>query len=117
MYFPNRISISKNAANKFQTIKKNTGLTPNILSRVAIMLAINSKANVSPVSMEENSGQELSKDVLFGEHVDAYEILVRQYLHDKECELPVGNAISALVEMGAHKMGHVRSLEQLVDIK
>lgn len=112
MYFPNRISISKNATNKFQTIKKNTGLTPNILSRVAIMLAINSKADLTPIGKEESAGQELSKDILFGDHIDSYEILIRQYLHDQESNISVGVALSALVEAGVHKMGHIRSLEE-----
>jgi len=117
MYFPNRLSISKNAATKFQTIKNHTGLTPNILARIAIMLAINSKAVISPTCLEDGSGKELSKDVLFGDHIDTYEILIRQYLHDMKCDFSVGHAISALVEVGVHKMGHVRSLDELASLK
>ena len=116
MFLPNRIQLSKNSTNKLQVIKNQTGVTPNILSRIAIMLAINSNDDISNAGVDDVSGQVLNKDVLFGDHIDAYEVLIKQYIHNNRIDIPVNIVISSLVEIGVHKMGHVRSLEQLCSL-
>jgi len=113
MFLPNRIKLSKKSTNKLQLIKNQTGVTPNISSRIAIMLAINSNDDIAVAGVEAADGQELNKDILFGDYIDIYEILIRQYMHDHELDIPVSKLIASLIELGVHKMGHVRSLEQL----
>ena len=50
---PNRIKLSKNATDKLRYLKSKTGLTPNILSRIAIMLTIREGSDLSiSVSVE-----------------------------------------------------------------
>ena len=118
MKIPNRVTLTKTSTNKLQTIKNRTGITPNISSRIAIMLAINSNddLSVAGAGTGDAKGQILDKDTLFGDHIDVYEIIIRQYINDNEIELPISAVITSLVEVGIHKMGHVRSLEQLCSL-
>ena len=114
---PNRIKLSKKATDKLRFLKTKTGLTPNILSRIAIMLAIREGGDLSNAGVGNmEGGQELNDTTLFGEHIYLYDILINQYIYDKQLNLTVGETIVALVEIGIFKMGHIRELEQLCDL-
>jgi DNA sulfur modification protein DndE len=111
---PNRIKLSKNATDKLRYLKSKTGLTPNILSRVAIMLAIRDGTDLSNSTVSDmEGGQELNDTTLFGEHIYLYDILINQYIHDKQLKLTVGETIVAMVEIGVYKMGHIKQIEEL----
>lgn len=111
---PNRIKLSKNATDKLRYLKTKTGLTPNILSRVAIMLAIRDGTDLSNSRVSDmEGGQELNDTTLFGEHIYLYDILINQYIHDKQLKLTVGETIVAMVEIGVYKMGHIKQIEEL----
>jgi DNA sulfur modification protein DndE len=111
---PNRIKISKKATDKLRFLKMKTGLTPNILSRIAIMLAIKEGSDLSNAGVSNlEGGQELNDTTLFGEYIYVYDILINQYIYDKKLDLNVGETIVAMIEIGVHKMGHVKQLEQL----
>jgi DNA sulfur modification protein DndE len=114
---PNRIKLSKKATDKLRYLKSQTGLTPNILSRIAIMLAIEEGSDLSNAGVGNmDGGQELNDTTLFGEHIAVYDVLINQYIHDKKLELSVGETIVAMIEIGIKKMGHIRQLEQLCDL-
>ena len=114
---PNRIKLSKKATDKLRFLKTKTGLTPNILSRIAIMLAIREGGDLSNAGVGNmEGGQELNDTTLFGEHIYLYDILINQYIYDKQLDLSVGETIVAMVEVGVFKMGHIRHLEELCDL-
>ncbi len=114
---PNRIKLSKNATDKLRYLKSKTGLTPNILSRIAIMLTIREGSDLSNSGVGDmDGGQELNDTTLFGEYIYFYDVLINQYIHDKKIELSVSETIVAMVEIGVYKMGHIRKLEQLCDL-
>jgi DNA sulfur modification protein DndE len=114
---PNRIKLSKNATDKLRYLKSKTGLTPNILSRIAIMLTIREGSDLSNSGVGDmDGGQELNDTTLFGEYIYFYDILINQYIHDKKIELSVAETIVAMVEIGVYKMGHIRQLEHLCDL-
>lgn len=114
---PNRVKLSKNATGKLRYLKSQTGLTPNILSRIAIMLAIREGSDLSNAGIGEmDGGQELNDTTLFGEHVQIYDILINQYIHDNKIKINISEAIVALIEIGVHKMGHIKSLAQLCEL-
>lgn len=94
-------------------LKMRTGLTPNILARIAIMLAIKESSDLLNAGVADSDGQELHKSVLFGEHVDVYDVLICQYIHDNNIDVPLHQAIAALVEIGIHKMGHIKKVEDV----
>lgn len=114
---PNRIKLSKKATDKLRYLKIQTGLTPNILSRIAIMLAIKEGSDLSNSGVGDmDGGQELNDTTLFGEYIYIYDVLINQYIHEKKLNLSVADTIVAMVEIGVHKMGHIRQLEQLCDL-
>jgi DNA sulfur modification protein DndE len=110
---PNRIKLSKKVTDKLRHLKGQTGLTPNILSRIAIMLAMREGSDLSNAGVSDSDGQEFNDTTLFGENIYVYDVLINQYIHDKNIEITISDAIVALIEVGVHKMGHVKQLEQL----
>lgn len=110
---PNRIKFSVKATEKLRYMKSKTGLTPNVLARMAIMMTLKESGNLSNAGVTDNDGQELNNSVLFGEYVDVYDVMIHQYLHDNKIDLPIQQAVSALLEVGVHKMGHVKQVEDL----
>jgi len=114
---PNRIKLSTKATQKMQYIKSHTGITPNILSRIAIMLAIKEGNNLKNAGIGDLEGQVLEKSILFGDHVDIYEVLINQHIHDHHIELGPQIAIASLIEVGVHKMGQVKSLVDICKLK
>ena len=113
MILPARIKLSRATTVKFQTIKNKTGVTPNILARIALVKAIESESDFRNSKMEDNDGQDLNRDVLFGEHANTYDILLRQYISENDADEKTADIVSALIEIGAHKMGHIRSIQEL----
>ena len=111
---PNRIALSSNATGKLRYLKQNTGLTPNILSRIAMMKAIEAGGSIKNAGVGDNEGQVLSRDVLFGDHAESYDALLTQYIHENKIDEPHQDVIAALIEIGVHKMGHVKKVQDLV---
>jgi DNA sulfur modification protein DndE len=114
---PNRIKLSKKATAKLRYLKSQTGLTPNIISRIALMLAIKEGGDLSNAGVGElDGGQELNSNTLFGEYIYVYEVLINQYIHDKNIQLNVSETIVAMIEIGVHKLGHIKQIEQLTHL-
>lgn len=114
---PNRVKLSKKATSKLRHIKSQTGLTPNIVARIALMLAIKEGGDLSNAGVGElDGGQELNTSTLFGEYIYFYDVLIHQYIHDKDLNLSISETIVAMIEIGVHKLGHIKQLEQLCDL-
>jgi len=62
----NRIRISKGATVRLQQLKGKTGLTPNILSRLAVCYSLNEPQTPNPSKYDED-GQEFNRYTLTGE--------------------------------------------------
>ncbi len=110
--FPNRIRISKGASDQLKLIKQRTGLTPNILCRLAIMLSLR-RANLSKKNTAKLDGLEFNLSTLFGEFVLLYESLLRQAygtLSQKETEL----LLSAHIDDGIMVLKAARTLSDIV---
>lgn len=113
MSIPNRFRLSTNATEKLRQLKGNTGLTPNILARCAIMLAIKESKGINNASVPDNDGLELNKSVLFGDLVDYYELFINQYKNEHDITVTSQKLVVALIEIGVHKLGHVKKLDEL----
>ena len=111
---PNRVQLSKTATNKLQNIKNRTGITPNISSRIAIVKALESTSSLENAGVEDSDGQVLNRDVLFGEHAEIYELLVREYLTINSIDMELDRVIASLIEIGVHKISHVRNVQDLM---
>ena len=113
---PNRVKFSKTVTDKLRYMKANTGLTPNILARLAIVSALKDSSSLQNVGVSDYDGQELNKSVLFGDHAPVYEVMIKQFIHDNNIDQPMQQIISSLVEVGVHKIGHVKNLSDLCDL-
>jgi DNA sulfur modification protein DndE len=110
---PHRIRVSERATARLKFLKSKTGLTPNILCRLAFVLSARELRKVSQVS-SKLAGQEFNAPTLFGEHQRAYELLLAKYCHEARDERDTSLIIASHIENGLHKMGHIRSLGDVV---
>lgn len=111
--FPQKFRISASSTAKLKFLKSKTGLTPNILSRFAIALALADENGLGNSSLSDLDGQEFNAPTLFGEHLDIYEALLRQFTHQNALGWDPVRHVASLIEVGLHKMGHVRSLKDV----
>ncbi|MCP1715517.1 DNA sulfur modification protein DndE [Methanocalculus alkaliphilus] len=78
----NRIRISEKATYRLSQLKGKTGLTPNILSRIAICYSLNDQTVPNPNDYDER-GQELNRYTLTGEWDTFFIALVKERcIHD-----------------------------------
>lgn len=73
---PSRIRISRESTSQLNALKVRTGLTPNILCRIALCYALANQ--VSGNVKYDAEGQEFSRSVLFGKYEPVYIALVKQ---------------------------------------
>lgn len=112
--FPSKFKVSSDSADKLKFLKSKTGLTPNILCRFAIAIALKDTKGLGNASVTDLNGLEFNTPTLFGEHADLYELLLRQFMHEHKLEEDLVRCVAMLTETGLHKMGHARSLKQVV---
>ena len=62
------------------------------------------------------SGQELNAPTLFGEHQRIYELMLEKYCMEQADERDVAVVIASHVDNGLHKMGHIRSLNDVASL-
>ena len=62
----NRIHTSEDSRNKLSILKSRTGLLPNILCRIGLMLSL-AEPNQPEVDIDASDGSELHHDTLMGE--------------------------------------------------
>ena len=62
----NRIYTSEDSRNKLSILKSRTGLLPNVLSRIGLMLSL-AEPNKPEIDADASDGSELHRDTLMGE--------------------------------------------------
>lgn len=72
-----RIKVSTDATNKLKALKARTGLTPNILCRVALCYSLERGKITNLVPIDEN-GQEFNRFTLTGEYDLFFMSLIKQ---------------------------------------
>ena len=75
-----RLRMSSRSQNHMATIKKRTGITPNISGRFAICLSLKDPSPPNPDEYDEK-GSEIAPAVLFGEYEDVFMALMIQRLN------------------------------------
>ena len=113
---PHRVRVSEQASARLKYLKSKTGLTPNILSRFAFALSARDMRRVTR-SSPDLQGQEFNAPTLFGEHQELYDLILVRYVDATSDGRDAAAIIANHIENGLHKMGHVRSLEDIVDLK
>lgn len=113
---PHRVRISERSSGRLKFLKSKTGLTPNILSRFAFVLSARDLRKVTQVPSSLD-GQEFNAPTLFGEHQRLYELLLAKYVQETNDDRDINLIIASHIENGLHKMGHIRSIEDVVALK
>jgi len=113
---PHRIRVSRNAANRLRILNGKTGLTPNILSRFAFVRSIRDMKRAIGKS-NDLTGLEFNSPTLFGEYQFLYELLIFEYVARTSDDREIGTIVAVHIESGLHSMGHVRKLQDLMDLE
>lgn len=108
--FPTRIYLSKKTWDRLQYLQTQTRLTPNIVARIALSLALR---DIRTASVNENKPEQthiINRDVLFGDQENTYEVLIRQFYAEQNIDYDIQDVLRSLIDSGLHKMGHIKSL-------
>lgn len=114
-----RIKLSEAATNKLQTFKMRTGLTPNIACRLALGASLAEKGVPSLDLFFDESGQELNRPTLFGDHELLLVSLFLEWCHRHDI-LPVERFkyfvahINRGVEVVTSRVHHLSELVHLL---
>ena len=73
-----RIKISEESTKRLKTLKTRTGLTPNIICRIALCFSLNSGPIINTVIKLDEEGQEFNRFTLLGKRDIYYIALVKQ---------------------------------------
>ncbi len=109
---PNRFRITKETSEQLKLIKARTGVTPNILCRLAIAHSFKDHRKIK-YKKQDLTGIEFNSSTLFGNYVKLYESLFRQVygqLDSKKMEAVVATHI----DEGVKALRSAKSLSDLV---
>ncbi|ART63121.1 DndE family protein [Kushneria marisflavi] len=114
--FPSRIQLSKKTWDRLQYMQTKTRLTPNVLARTAIALALR---DTHTATINENKPEQthvINRDVLFGDQANVYEALIRQFCAEQNIDADVQDIVRSLIDVGLHKMGHTKNSLDLKEL-
>lgn len=110
---PKRLRISKSATDTLKLLKARTGLTPNIVCRMALMLSLE-HGKRGGESHPEQIGSEFNAPTFFGEFALAFEALLTQ-VHGKLDPKACATVIASHVDSGLEILRKSRTLLELVE--
>jgi DNA sulfur modification protein DndE len=114
LVLPNRVHISKRASDQLKLLKSKTGVTPNILCRMALALSLEEKYNANP-DTTDIAGSEFNLPTLLGEYGPIYEAILKQAygrdLNPKEAEL----ILAAHIDNGVEKLKRAKNVSDLIN--
>ncbi|MDP2450751.1 MAG: DNA sulfur modification protein DndE [Polaromonas sp.] len=109
---PKRLHISQSASDKLRILKGRTGLTPNIVCRIAFVLSLNEGPKGGRRKVDQ-SGSEFNSATLFGEHTTMFESLFKQ-VHGVIDSKLVAQMIASHIDDGLARLTKAKSLSELV---
>lgn len=107
---PNEITLSRSVTNKFAVIKQRTGVTPNLLSRVALMKALEAGVSLTDLKDVIETGQKIPRDIAFGDDIDMYRLAIELYANECGFQGDYKILVNKLIEYGAHTIPQVKSI-------
>lgn len=107
---PNEVTLSKSVTNKFAVIKQRTGVTPNLLGRIALMKALEDNVQLMDLKPFSEAGQKIPKDIMFGEDADIYRLALELYASEQGFKGDFKTLVNNLIEYGAHSIPQVKSI-------
>lgn len=110
---PKRMRISKSAADTLKLIKGRTGVTPNLVCRIALILSLEDGPRGGTKQCDQE-GNEFNAPTLFGEHGVLFECLLRDVhglLDPKECAA----VVSSHIEAGLDRLRKSKNFLELIE--
>lgn len=110
---PKRMRISKASSDTLKLLKGRTGVTPNLVCRMALVLSLEDGARGGQKECDQD-GNEFNAPTLFGEHGLLIECLIREIhgnLDGKQC----AQAIASHIEVGLDRLRKSKSLLELIE--
>lgn len=114
--FPSRIQLSKKTWDKLQYLQTQTKVTPNVMARVAMMLALRDTRTIILNTSKPEQTHPINRDVLFGEDEDVYYALMMQFVHEQEIDADIQDLVRSLIDSGLHKLGHMRKFSDFYSV-
>jgi len=116
-----RIKLSQESTKKLQLFKSRTGLTPNIACRLALGISIAENNMPSLELFTEESGQEINRYTLFGEHELVLTSLFFQWCQEKHIKSKEREDyflahINRGVELLVNRVRGLENLAQLIKV-
>lgn len=110
---PNRIRVSRSAADALRILKGRTGLTPNLICRMAFVVSL-SDGVIGADKATDLAGSEFNLPTLFGEDVSAYEALLR-WVHRELSATDIQRVVAGHIEHGLEELKKARTLLELIE--
>lgn len=110
---PKRMHISQDATDKLRTLKGRTGLTPNIICRIALIRSLRDGVRGGKRKTDQN-GSEFIGTTLFGEHANVFEALIVQVHGPKEMKA-MSQIIASHIDDGLVGLMKAKTVLDLVD--
>ena len=113
-----RIKLSAQATQKLGLFKSRTGLTPNIACRLALGFSISDDNNLTLDLHTEETGQEINRYTLLGEHEDALLTLFLEWCRiNNITPNDYYKYFKAHINRGVEKIvNRVKSIDQLINL-
>jgi Domain of unknown function (DUF1832). len=109
---PNRIHTSKTARDQLHLIKQRTGVTPNLIARLAIARSIEQRFDYKTTEPDAN-GLEFNISTLLGEQALLYERLLVE-LHGTEDVAELSRALVSHLDNGLGCFKGIRDINDLL---
>ena len=110
---PNRFKMTHGCSENLKLLKARTGVTPNIMCRLGLMLSLQRGATAGERVLELD-GVELNAHTLFGDDIQVYETLLRQ-IHGDIDGKDIAKVIAAHVDYGVEELKKCKTLLELSD--
>lgn len=111
---PKRMHISKGATETLRMMKGRTGLTPNIVCRLALVKSLE-EGKAGGLKKPDMAGSEFNAPTLFGEHSAVFEALIRQ-VHGHVDVRAIPLLLASHIDHGLERLRRARTLGELLSI-
>lgn len=110
---PKRLRISKASTEAMKAIKARTGLTPNIIGRVGLILSLEDGSRGGLKNIDQ-AGSEFNAPTLFGELGPFIDCMIRE-VHGELDAKTMSTVIASHIEDGVERLKKSRTLHELVE--
>lgn len=110
---PKRIKISKPATESLKMLKAKTGLTPNIVSRIGLVLSLEDGQRGGLKNVEQ-TGSEFNAPTLFGELGAFIDCMIRE-VHGELDAKSMASVIASHIEDGIDRLRKSKNILEIVE--